>query len=110
MPELPSDVEAIASLIYAASRCGELPELQRMRCLFKEKYGSEFDITSVELRHGNLVNPQLKEKLRITRIPDEVKQELIGDIDTKCNIRLALQDVQHTTLQVNAPDLLNTLY
>lgn len=102
MQDLPNDVgEAIVSLIYAASRCGELPELQRMRCLFKEKYGSEFDITSVELRHGNLVNPQLKEKLRITRIPDEVKQELIGDIDTKCNIRLALQDVQHTTLQVN---------
>ncbi|KAL6196475.1 hypothetical protein ACLB2K_032090 [Fragaria x ananassa] len=72
LQDLPNDVgEAIASLIYAASRCGELPELQRMRCLFKEKYGSEFDITSVELRHGNLVNPQLKEKLRITRIPDE---------------------------------------
>ncbi|KAM5585933.1 hypothetical protein ABKV19_005044 [Rosa sericea] len=100
LQDLPSDVgEAIASLIYAASRCGELPELHRIRCLFKEKYGSEFDITSVKLRHGNLVNPQLKEKLGITRIPDEVKQELIGDIVTKGNIRLALQDVQDTIHQ-----------
>ncbi|XP_040361728.1 uncharacterized protein LOC112201941 [Rosa chinensis] len=100
LQDLPSDVgEAMASLIYAASRCGELPDLPRIRCLFKERYGSEFDITSAELRHGNLVNPQLKEKLGITRIPDEVKQELIGDIVTKANIRLALQDVQDTIHQ-----------
>lgn len=99
--DLPNDVgEAMASLIYAASRCGELPQLHLIRCLLKEKYGSEIDVISVELQPGNLVNPQLKEKLGTTLIPDEVKQQLIGEIVTKCNTHLALHDSQDTTHQV----------
>ncbi|KAM2058386.1 hypothetical protein ACFX16_030968 [Malus domestica] len=98
--DLPGAVgEAVASLIFAASRCGELPELRLLRGLFKEQYGWELDVISVELRPGNLVNSQLKEKLCITLIPDEVKQYLIGDIMKNTNVQLALQDSQGTTHQ-----------
>ncbi|CAN6691128.1 unnamed protein product [Malus baccata var. baccata] len=68
--DLPAAVgDAVASLIFAASRYGELPELILLGGLFKEQCGRELDIISVELRPGNRVNSQLMEKLCITLIP-----------------------------------------
>lgn len=101
MQDLPSSVgEAMASLIFAASRCGELPELRLLRGLFTEQYGWEFDITSVELRPGNLVNSQLKEKLCINLIPDDVKQGLLSDLVNKSSVQMTLQDRPGTARQV----------
>ncbi|ONI12833.1 hypothetical protein PRUPE_4G186000 [Prunus persica] len=98
--DLPSSVgEAMASLIFAASRCGELPELRLLRGLFTEQYGWEFDITSVELRPGNLVNSQLKEKLCINLIPDDVKQGLLSDLVNKSSVQMTLQDRPGTARQ-----------
>lgn len=34
--------EAVATLIYAAARFADLPELRELRNLFTEKYGSSF--------------------------------------------------------------------
>ncbi|GFZ04845.1 hypothetical protein Acr_17g0004170 [Actinidia rufa] len=50
--------EAVSSLVFAASRCGELSELHRMRVLFKKYFGDEFE-RSVELLPGNFVNSQI---------------------------------------------------
>ncbi|XVE50335.1 hypothetical protein DITRI_Ditri01bG0154000 [Diplodiscus trichospermus] len=78
---LPIDtIEAVSSLVFAASRCGELPELHLLRSLFKERYGPEFELANVELRPGNLVNFQIKQNLCIYSVPDNMKKKLINEI------------------------------
>lgn len=49
--------EAIAGLLYAASRCGEFPELQEIRAVFTSHYGKEFTARAVELRNNCGVSP-----------------------------------------------------
>lgn len=51
--------EAISSLIYAASRCGEFPELQELRVIFTSRFGKEFTARAVELRNNCGVNPKV---------------------------------------------------
>lgn len=51
--------EAISSLIFAASRCGEFPELQKIREIFTLKYGKEFAARAVELRNNCGVSPKV---------------------------------------------------
>jgi hypothetical protein len=48
--------EAISSLIFAAPRCADLPELQQVLALFSVKYGKEFVATATELRPDCGVN------------------------------------------------------
>ncbi|GAB4846377.1 hypothetical protein Ancab_025383 [Ancistrocladus abbreviatus] len=79
--DLPTDVNiAVSSLIFAASRCGELPELNKIRNLFKDRYGDQFVSINVDLLPGNLVNPQIKEKLCINPFPEDSKLELLREI------------------------------
>ncbi|KQJ91335.1 hypothetical protein BRADI_4g37030v3 [Brachypodium distachyon] len=55
--ECPADLkEGICSLIFAAPRCSELPELSRMRDLFEKKYGKDFVAAAVDLRPNACVN------------------------------------------------------
>ena len=55
--ECPADLkEGISSLIFAAPRCSELPELSRMRDLFEKKYGKDFVAAAVDLRPNASVN------------------------------------------------------
>ncbi|XVF04159.1 hypothetical protein REPUB_Repub05bG0058000 [Reevesia pubescens] len=90
---LPVDtIEAVSSLVFAASRCGELPELQLLRSLFKKRYGCEFELSNVELQPGNLVNFQIKENLCINSIPDNMKQKLINEIAKDYGRPLVFQD------------------
>lgn len=87
---LPIDVgEAISSLVFAASRCGELPELHLLRNLFKQRFGSEFDRVNVELHPGNLVNCQMKQYLNyIKPVPEDLKLKLITEVAKEYNIQL----------------------
>ncbi|KAJ7948288.1 putative Regulator of Vps4 activity in the MVB pathway protein [Quillaja saponaria] len=79
--DCPNDVnEAVSSLIFASARCGDLPELRIIRKLFGERYGHKFAMTAVELFPGNLVNPQIKEKLSIKSVADELKYRVIDEI------------------------------
>ncbi|KAF9590802.1 hypothetical protein IFM89_038394 [Coptis chinensis] len=48
--------EAIASIIFAAPRCSDLPELLQIRNLFTTKYGKEFISAASELRPDTSVN------------------------------------------------------
>ncbi|KAK6229481.1 hypothetical protein SCA6_018432, partial [Theobroma cacao] len=90
---LPIDAtEAVSSLVFAASRCGELPELHLLRSLLKERYGCQFELANVELRPGNLVNFQIKQNLCITSVPDNMKQKLINEIAKECDLPLVFQD------------------
>ncbi len=48
--------EAISSLIFAAPRCADLPELLQIQGLFAVKYGKEFAAAATELRPDCGVN------------------------------------------------------
>jgi len=79
--ECPLDLrEAIASLIFAAPRCSDLPELLHIRNLFVAKYGKEFVAAAAELRPDCGVNRQIIEKLSV-RAPDaEIKLKTLKEI------------------------------
>ncbi|KAJ4981213.1 hypothetical protein NE237_032050 [Protea cynaroides] len=86
--ECPNDInEAVSSLIFAAARCGDLPELQTLRKLFGERYGHKFSITAAELLVGNLVDCQIIEKLTIKSVPDDVKLGLLDEITREYSIQ-----------------------
>ncbi|KAL0345135.1 UNVERIFIED_CONTAM: IST1-like protein [Sesamum radiatum] len=42
--------EAIASIVFASPRCGDVPELLDVRKHFTEKYGKDFTTAAIELR------------------------------------------------------------
>ncbi|CAI0451091.1 unnamed protein product [Linum tenue] len=59
--ECPEELkEAISSLIFAAARCGDLPELQEMKRLFTSRYGKEFTARATELRNHCGVHPGVR--------------------------------------------------
>jgi vacuolar protein sorting-associated protein IST1 len=59
--ECPDELkEAVSSLIFASSRCGEFPELQEIRGVFVSRFGKEIAACAVELRSNCGVNPKVK--------------------------------------------------
>ncbi|XP_068643615.1 uncharacterized protein [Aristolochia californica] len=72
--------EAIASIIFAAPRCLDLPELMQIRNLFITKYGKEFVLAASELRPDSCVNRGIIEKLSVKAPPANVKLKLLKDI------------------------------
>lgn len=51
--------EAISSMIYASSRCGEFPELLEIRNVLTSRFGKEFAARAIELRNDCGVNPKV---------------------------------------------------
>lgn len=82
-------VEAVSSLVYAASRCGELPELHQIRMLFKKHFGADFERTNVKLQPGNFVNTQMKYNLGSKSLSNDVKIEMTLEIAREYNIPLS---------------------
>jgi len=55
--DCPADLkEGISSLIYAAPRCSEIPELYRISEIFEKKYGKDFVSAARDLRPESGVN------------------------------------------------------
>ncbi|KAL0900021.1 hypothetical protein Bca101_083982 [Brassica carinata] len=75
--------EAMAGLIFAASRMGELKELQIIRSLFVQRFGQKFDKDCVDLRPGNLVNSEIVKILDTTMPQDAISPEIITAISQK---------------------------
>lgn len=48
--------EAVASIIFAAPRCSDVPDLLQIKNLFAAKYGKEFILAASELRPDTSVN------------------------------------------------------
>jgi len=46
-------------LLYAASRCGDFPEIQEIRAVLTSRFGKEFAARSIELRNNCGVHPQV---------------------------------------------------
>ncbi|KAF9622263.1 hypothetical protein IFM89_030305 [Coptis chinensis] len=79
--DCPADLkEGISSLIFAAPRCSDIPELQQLRTIFEKKYGKEFVNAATELRPNCGVNRTLIEKLSVRTPTGEVKLKLMKEI------------------------------
>ncbi|KAI4385932.1 hypothetical protein MLD38_003917 [Melastoma candidum] len=85
--------EAMSSLIFAASRCGELPELHEVRRCLASRYGREFADQAVELRNGCAVSPKIIQKLSAKQPPLEIRTKLIGEIASVNGIVLPHEDL-----------------
>lgn len=79
--DCPADLkEAISSVIYAAPRCSDIPELSRIRDIFEKKYGNDFVSAATDLRPESGVNSLLVEKLSIRKPGGEVKLKMLKEI------------------------------
>ncbi|KDP43728.1 hypothetical protein JCGZ_22355 [Jatropha curcas] len=79
--ECPADLkEGIASIIFAAPRCSEIPELVAMRDIFEKKYGKDFVSAATDLRPNSGVNRMLIEKLSVRTPTGEVKLKIMKEI------------------------------
>ncbi|KAM7484573.1 hypothetical protein LguiA_000582 [Lonicera macranthoides] len=85
--ECPSELrEAVASVIFAAPRCSDLPDLMHIRNLFAAKYGKEFIAAATELRPDTSVNRTIIEKLSISAPSAEIRLKLLKEIAQEHNV------------------------
>ncbi|KFK24922.1 hypothetical protein AALP_AA8G042500 [Arabis alpina] len=78
---LPEEIkEAMAGLIFSATRIGELTELRHIRSLFFERFGREFDKDCVDLRPGNIVNSEIIKILDTRMSQEEITPEILTGI------------------------------
>ncbi|MQM11826.1 hypothetical protein Taro_044736 [Colocasia esculenta] len=79
--DCPADLkEGISSLIFAAPRCSDIPELLRLRDIFEKKYGKDFVAAATDLRPESGVNRTLIEKLSVRTPSGEVKLKVMKEI------------------------------
>ncbi|XP_052195725.1 uncharacterized protein LOC127803504 isoform X2 [Diospyros lotus] len=98
--ECPEELkEAMSSLIFASSRCGELPEIKEMRGIFASKYGSEFVARAVELRNNCGVNPKMVQKLSTRQESLESRQGLLKQIAAENGIALHFEEDGYPTVE-----------
>ncbi|CAK9153669.1 unnamed protein product [Ilex paraguariensis] len=92
--------EAVSSLIYAATRCGDLPELQEIRTVFTSRFGKEFVTRAVELRNNCGVSHKMIQKLS-TRTPSlENRLKVLKEIASENNIVLQIEEFSSETTEV----------
>ncbi|KFK40467.1 hypothetical protein AALP_AA3G376700 [Arabis alpina] len=96
--DLPDGInEAVSTLVFASTRCGDLPELRTLRLLFLERYGQPFVSTALHLLPGNRVNPQITETLSITSVSDDDRSKLLAEIAAEHGLRLQVLALEYTT-------------
>ncbi|RZC61154.1 hypothetical protein C5167_022914 [Papaver somniferum] len=84
--------EAISGLIFAASRCGEFPELQEIREMFTSRYGKEFTARAVELRNNSGVNRKIVLKFSTQQPSLEVRMKVLKEIASENGITLRFEE------------------
>lgn len=58
--ECPEELkEAASGVLYAASRCGDFPEIQEIRAILTSRFGKEFASRAIELRNNCRVHPKV---------------------------------------------------
>ncbi|CAA6664295.1 unnamed protein product [Spirodela intermedia] len=91
--ECPEELrEAISSLVFADSRCGQLPELHEVRSILASRLGKEFVSSAVELRNSCGVNPTIIQKLSTKQPTIEMKWKVVKDMAAELGIDLPLQE------------------
>lgn len=59
--ECPDELkEAVSSLIFAASKCGEFQDLEKIRSMFTKRFGKEFANNAVDLCNNSGVCPKVE--------------------------------------------------
>ncbi|XLT59386.1 hypothetical protein S245_052463 [Arachis hypogaea] len=100
--ECPEELkEAASGLLYAASRCGDFPEIQEIRAVLTSRFGKEFASRAIELRNNCGVHPQMVQKLS-TRMPSlESRMKQLKEIASENNIILQLEEFSSVSVEVN---------
>lgn len=95
--ECPDELEEAASgILFAASRCGDFPEIQEIRAILTSRFGKEFAARAIELRNNCRVHPKIITKLS-TRMPSlESRMKVLREIASENNIILQLEQVSST--------------
>ncbi|GFS44348.1 regulator of Vps4 activity in the MVB pathway protein [Actinidia rufa] len=83
--------EAVSSMLYASTRCGEFPELQEMREIFTSRFGKEFVACATELRNNCGVNPKMIQKLSTRQPSLENRLKVLKEIASENNIVLQME-------------------
>ncbi|XP_076899588.1 uncharacterized protein LOC143553475 [Bidens hawaiensis] len=91
--ECPDELrEAVSSLLFAAPRCGEFPELQEIRAIITARYGKDFANGAIELRNNCGVNLRMIQKLSSKQSGLEARMKMLQEIATENDIVLKLED------------------
>ena len=87
--ECPADLkEGVASLIFAAPRCSEIPELSALTNVFEKKYGKDFVSAATDLRPNCGVNRLVTTFSPFTYLSVLVTAELVGEENETLIIRV----------------------
>ncbi|XP_059452860.1 uncharacterized protein LOC132183439 [Corylus avellana] len=84
--------EGISSLIFAASRCGEFPELQKIRQMLTSRFGKDFADCAVELRNKCRVNPKMIQKFSARQPSLEIRLKVLKGIASEIGVALYLEE------------------
>ncbi|KAJ4879281.1 Regulator of Vps4 activity in the MVB pathway protein [Raphanus sativus] len=98
-------LEAVSSLLFAASRIGEFPELQEIRNVLISRFGKDLAARSIELRHNCGVNPKIIQKLSTRHPPREVRMKVLKEIAAENNIVLKLEEASSTSTEKTSSDV-----
>ncbi|XP_041006721.1 probable GPI-anchored adhesin-like protein PGA55 isoform X2 [Juglans microcarpa x Juglans regia] len=79
--------EAISSVIFAAPRCADVPELMDIRKQFTAKYGKDFVSAAIELRPDCGVGRMLVEKLSAKAPDGQTKIKILSTIAEENNVK-----------------------
>ncbi|CAM0875203.1 unnamed protein product [Alopecurus aequalis] len=94
--ECPEELrEAAAGLVYAAARCGDLPELQEVRALLAAKFGRGFVAAAAELRSGCGINTKIVQKLSTKQPTLESRQVVLLEIGAEKEIPVRLHNTSY---------------
>ncbi|XP_027361712.1 uncharacterized protein LOC113869538 [Abrus precatorius] len=98
--ECPEELkEAASGLLYAASRCGDFPEIQEIRAVLTSRFGKEFAARAIELRNNCGVHPQMIQKLS-TRMPTlESRMKALKEIASENGIVLQLEEASSVSVE-----------
>ncbi|KAI0495735.1 hypothetical protein KFK09_022038 [Dendrobium nobile] len=89
--ECPEELkEAAAGLSFAASRCGELPELQEVRKIISSRFGKEFTAAAVELRNNCGVDAKMVQKFSSRKPSMESRVDVMKEIARERGVELEL--------------------
>ncbi|KAG2710678.1 hypothetical protein I3760_04G039800 [Carya illinoinensis] len=93
-------LEGISSLIFAASRCGEFPELQKLRQILTSTFGKDFADRAIESRNNCDVNPKMIQKLSVRQQSLETRLKVLKEIASEIGVTLHLEEVAPLVVEV----------
>uniref|UniRef100_A0A0D9VV96 IST1-like protein n=1 Tax=Leersia perrieri TaxID=77586 RepID=A0A0D9VV96_9ORYZ len=90
--------EAVAVVMFAASWCGDLPELPFARSILADKFGSDF--TEAAKDGTGIVDPMLVWKLSSSATSMELKNKVTKEIAMENNIIVDFSELQEETKDI----------